>query len=897
MSDVLATYLLREQILKPDQVDDFLQLQVVMGGGFETHLLEAQVMSEHSLLRAMSEAYRMPVITREEIDEIPQKMPDIFPRVFAETYRMIPYRLIGRNLGVLVAEQPDETAVMKLEQRLKIRIMPAVTNEPRIYYAMQRLYGAEIPPRFKTLLDELDRARAVPKPKAAPKPAAPAAAAPAKSAQGEPAADAVAAAKPAEPVFQRERLSTLPERAEHIDLETALARLQLAKNRDQVIDVVLQFANNAFKFSSLFVLQGSSFVGYSAKGDPVAAARMSRVTVPIILQSMFKTVYETQGPYLGVVPEAGMNSAILEDLGRGQPKIVFLAPVVIRGKLTALIYCDNGKRGVASRKVADLLVIVTRLGATFQRLIQQKKAEVKVAANVVGDAVQEAATLAALAPAAVVETKTAAPSAEAAPPPSSRSPASEETFAPPLDETDMGSAKSGGASDSYGVEFKADEPTITIGDGHTLTPVATTDLLSQRFLNVLKAAEDEEDEEDRGDEESIDVSNISADALLGKEEPVSAPPPLRPRAPEPPPQQARVFTELDGETDEEEAQGWENVLVDTIAQGKQGGTVASAQDPEPVDEVGWEDMIVEAAQGAPSESAERRPRLDDLSVLLEAIDSPDEDVALRATESLWQRREELGDKFGAALGARFPGRLRIDPFSGAHLPPVIDMSPVLRLLVALGPQALNIVLPHLESQYPAHRLIATMFFGQVVSGHAFTKLLRRLFDEEPKIREAAADTLRRYARLPGYDEGLQRIRERLAMPVPEAQARACEILGRLRDTKSVPALIPLSGHKRPEIANTALGALMRITAQDCGNEPKAWTQWWVKTSDRPREEWLIAGLRRKEAIVRAIADEELRLLTGLTFNFDPNAKKSAQEPAIKGWESWWAGELRTRSPR
>ena len=229
--------------------------------------------------------------------------------------------------------------------------------------------------------------------------------------------------------------------------------------------------------------------------------------------------------------------------------------------------------------------------------------------------------------------------------------------------------------------------------------------------------------------------------------------------------------------------------------------------------------------------------------------------------------------------------------------PAVLAATLCGIVVAMNIGKLPIVLPHLESQYPVHRFIATLFFGQVVSGPAFTKLLRRLFDEEPHVREAAAETLRKYSRLPGYDEGVKKIRDRLELPVYEAQVRACEILGRLRDWKSVPLLIPLTGLKRAELANSSLGALMRLTAQDFGNNPKKWTEWWVKNSDAPREQWLVEGLRRKEPLLRVIADEELRTLTGLNYAFDPNGDKRAQEPAVRAWETWWQHEQRHRGTR
>jgi hypothetical protein len=890
MSVTLATHLLREQILKPDQVDDLLQLQVVTGGALDTHVLEAKLIDEQHLIHALAEAHKMPAIGKEEIDDIPQKMPDIFPRVFAETYRMVPYRLIGRNLGVVVSEAPDETAVMKLEQRLKIRIVPAMTSEARIYYAMQRLYGAEIPPRFTTLLSELDEKKPEPVPTLVE---------PALVPQHQ------------EQVFQLERQNILPQRVEEMDLDQALMRLQLARDRDQIIDVALEFATQGFKFSSLFLAQGNSVVGYRGKGDITSVSRLTRVTVPLILQSMFKTVHETHGHYLGSVPHESLNATILQDLGRDPPKIVFLAPLVIAGSFRGLFFCDNGKRGVPSRKVADLLVVLTRLGPAFQRLIQRRKAEVKVAVGAVTEAAVKTVQLKELTAEAPLPEPTFASLSPALPerdtfhddeegedePNAAEEPISFEE-PPPAREPEFKPA-----TPTVGFEFQSDEPTIAIsvGEGSKLIPIDATDLLSQRFLNVLKAAEDDEEDDDRNDEESIDLDGISADALLGKEEapkPHFAAPPetvLQPLSVEPPSQEKyKAFAEFDDETEEQQAKGWENVLVETIAAGKQGGTSQSPEEaPADVQEVGWDDILVEAAAQAKA-AEEQKPHLDDFAVLLDAIDSPDEAVAKRATEQLWQRREELGGKFIEALGARFPGRLTIDVFASATAPNVVELSPVMRLLAALGPHALPIVLPHLESTYPVHRFIATLFFGQVVSGPAFTKLLRRLFDEEARVREAAADTLRRYSRLPGYDEGVKKIRDRLELPVYEAQLRACEILGRLRDHKAVPLLIPLTGVKRQELANSSLGSLMRLTAQDFGHNPKKWNDWWGKNQNAPREQWLIDGLRRKEPLLRVIADEELRLLTGLNYAFDPNGDKKTQEPSIRSWESWWKHEQRHR---
>lgn len=789
MSVRLATYLLKERILRPDQLDDLLQLQVVEGGALDTHILEHGLLSETNLIAAMSEAYQLPGIGRQDIEDIAPRIPEIFPRVFAETYRFVPYRLLERNLGVVVSEPPEAGVVAKLEQRLRIHIAPAVTTEARVYYAMHRLYGADIPPRLSDLLAKLD---------------------------GQ-----------AQPLVAPEEAPPLPPElppAEDMDLETALRRMQLARDRDQLIDVVLTFAAQSFHFVGLFVVHDDHVMGYRGRGDPNSAARMSRVFVPLEQSSMWKTVLDTRGHYLGQVPKAELNHSVLADLGRATPKTVMLAPFVIRDQVRGLVYADNGKRSVPSRKVADILLLMTRLGTHFERLIQRRKAEVKVAMGTLSAAAARAAD--------------PEPEAAAAPAPHNAMPELEPS-----------------------AQMKA--------------------LLAQRMLNVLRAAsDDDEEEKDNNGEEEIHLEGISADALLGKEAPRvprAQPPPM---PPEDPPYKMFADVKAEGSTAD-----WESSLNETIASGKQGGTTEPGEAQRP-QELAWEDVVVEArADVAPLDHP-----LDDAGVLLDALDSSDDKVAGRAAEKLWLRRAELPE----LLAPRFPGRVSFDPFAqGVTVPAVPDMSQVMRLLVALGPEGVPAVAMHLESKYPVHRLLATLYFSQVVSGKTFAKLLRRLFDEEPRVREAAADVLRGYRTLAGYEEGVSKIRERLQQ-TGEGQARAIEIVGRLRDVKAVPLLIPLVAHKKPEIANPALGALMRLTGQDFGHTPKRWTEWWVEHSDDPRERWLIDGLRRTEQILRVIADEELRRLSGLTFRFNPGAERKEQEASIRGWESWWASEERYR---
>lgn len=949
MSVRLATHLLQERLIPPQRIDDLLQLQVVTGGSLDTLLLEGDLLDEMHLLAAMSEAFKLPSAGKEEIDEIPERLTEIFPRAFAETYRLIPYRMVDRNLLVLVAEPPNPNIVQRIEQRLRIFIHPAITTEARLLYALQRMYGVPLGERYTELLHRLDTAAANFVDRRAPQPA------PQLSV-----VESTAATEP--PAQERVSLPSASIATAPMDLDTALRRMVLGQSRDQLIDVLLAFSNQTFQFAGLFIVVEGRLLGFRGRGDANAEYRISHLRIPLNVASMFRTVHETRGPYLGQVPASSINREVMGELGRADPKTALLVPFVIGERVAGILYADNGRRGVPSKRVADILVLATQLGRHFERLIQRKKSEVRVA---MGEATEVQERAVAASEAAALEPPRQAPPisteslsfsalrAEAArldegvTPLAQILPAAQPAlvFEGEADDDDIKPGEEPVSAAPYVPPFSqpanANRPvsnsewvvasapivppasTAPVYETATFDPsvvespelpdlpatavepvtpapeLSAKDKLAERMKAILAAAEEAEDEDEATDEEepvvvpeeSISLDETSTNDVFAAT--AAQPVPANPGAQKPAPS----FQDIDEDNAEENLAGWESVLVDTIAQGRQGGVAASAGSdvpdapPEPPQEMSW-DHVMEAAQALEAPAPAPQLVIDEAAVLLDAMDGADPDVAARAAESLWnQHRESLADK----LGPRFPGRLAIDPFaSGIVLPSIGDVSLVLRLLAALGQDAVPAVLPHLDSQYPVHRLMATLFFGQVVSGKAFSKLLRRLFDEEPRVRDVAAEVLRKYKSVQGFDEGVQRIRDRLSLPVIDAQVRATEILGRLRDGKSVPLLIPLTASKRPELANATLGALMRLTAQDFGHNPKKWTEWWVKNSDRAREHWLVDGLRRKEPILRVIADEELRRATGLTFQFRMDGDKKAQEAAIRGWESWWDSEQRAR---
>ncbi|MEW5854367.1 MAG: hypothetical protein AB2A00_36670 [Myxococcota bacterium] len=262
-----------------------------------------------------------------------------------------------------------------------------------------------------------------------------------------------------------------------------------------------------------------------------------------------------------------------------------------------------------------------------------------------------------------------------------------------------------------------------------------------------------------------------------------------------------------------------------------------------------------------------------------------------------QKLAELGEAAVPALTAAFPGRVTFDPFGPDPNPPdAASVSPLMDVLCKMGGTGLQVAITHLDSKFPAHRYFATLLLCRGYQPAVIPYLLRRLHDDEPRIRRLSADGLAMYVADPGFDQVLRHLRTRVTSLVPEARRRAIHFLGRFRDVGSIPALVNALRAKEPEIVQEAGLALHAITLQSYGTSERKWINWWEKNKHRSRIEWLIDALRDSDVEVRARAGAELAQLPRDTFGFRADAPKRDREEAVKRWEKWWADERRRLAP-
>ena len=295
-----------------------------------------------------------------------------------------------------------------------------------------------------------------------------------------------------------------------------------------------------------------------------------------------------------------------------------------------------------------------------------------------------------------------------------------------------------------------------------------------------------------------------------------------------------------------------------------------------------------------------------------------------------------GEAAMKAITARFPGPLRIDrrareqlaaPDGGssgrsAHegglparppspLPPASQCGPLLELIVAIRRPALPFMTVRSSSPDPEIRFWATHVLGELRYPEAANALVPRLFDDEIAVRRIARrsagalvhgdapgqpSSRPRGADAPAGAPILQGL-EHIVRDLEDAASRrvlAIETMAEIRAGAMIPPLIAALADPYESVVEAAARALAAIARDDLGRDPRAWSAWWARNSERHRVEWLIDALTHEQPPIRRAAGDELKALTREYFGYYDDLPRRERERAQARYREWWRSEGHAR---
>ena len=369
------------------------------GGRFGTALLEAGV-PEPAIAWALSVQFDVAWVAAAELEEIRADVLKLIPAKLAHRHRVIPMRRDGRTLALAMRNPRDIPALDEISQITGLDIRPFVALEARLDAALAAHYGLLVDPRHvaATRLPNARRETPIPVlPQVPPersgvrrrrsgayqlvpapppdfgKTPAPARVAALRAERADPwsvvegRGGAAALPVSAEPdIFEDAPLAQAPPGARqpaaavppasrapaptsHDDLELdtpelsveeiLAARLVEARSRDEVVDAVLTAARHHAARIALFIVSGDFVAGWAARPEPPTDLRALRL--PLTEPSVFATLRDTEGYYVGKIVDLPSTSRVRKTLGAPERGGMAVVPITLKGRTVLYLWGES----------------------------------------------------------------------------------------------------------------------------------------------------------------------------------------------------------------------------------------------------------------------------------------------------------------------------------------------------------------------------------------------------------------------------------------------------------------------------------------------------------------------------------------------------------------------------
>lgn len=700
-----------------------------------------------------------------------------------------------------------------------------------------------------------------------------------------------------------------PRRKGPFTAEAAEKELAEVATTDAVLEVFFTFAAQYFAFAALFVIHGEIAEGRDARGmSGVTREQVAGIGVPLDLPSSLARVRALRAPSIAPLAREGLDAELTRDLGRsaeGPPHAVALIPVVVRSRTVAILYGDDVQTDVELPGLGDVIAFAALVAGAIERLALRKK----LGARPSSAAIPEGAG------APIV--RASSPSrAEASPSAEDAVPVTQGTQVAPVAPAAPAAPVAPVASDTSAWRTATLPRQSRIAAlAQAMSPTATLEM-----PRVDLPPRDGEDAPAtlREQEEDIfpsDVTEVSgrAPSLSSASNAITLP--MMPATEQTPSSVSEVAS-----VGRPARRGQAPLYA-----GRGGKTMVSALEPlphtPPPNATAWTSF--EHPSPPPLTS---RPPLSDQPIPREEAPAPtrhspsppplplpgaitDASVEIgtllsrfieggSGSQEAFDEIVRHGEQWIHALMARFPGPLRVDRHRArAELPAASQCGPILELIIAIRRPALPFVSVRTSSSDIEARFWATHALGELRYPEAANVLVPRLFDDDASVR--------RIARRAAFSlvsagpagapilQGLDNITRNPEHPIPD-RTLAIETMGEIRSGAMVPPLIAVLADPSDEIGDAARRALLMITRQDFGRDPRRWQEWWLRSSGRHRIEWLIDALMHEQPSLRRAAADELKLLTKEYFGYYDDLPKRERERAQAQYRAWWEREGRDR---
>lgn len=371
MATRLGDLLLKQGLITTAQLDEALKYQVIFGGKLGTNLIEMGLLEEDEIAGALSQQYCVPTVSADEVMNVQAPVLALLPRELAEQYNVIPLKVEGRRLTLLMPDPSNFNLIDDLAFRTGMIIKPVVAAEVRLILALEKHYNIGRDRRYIHVTKKLATKRPVPPPTPAPEtlplPTAPSV--PPATESQRPQIDLEFSLAD---LAATEELAEIDPLEEILDSQTLALFLADARDRDDVLDSIASYLAHEYACVALFLVRGNAAHGWKASIDGQELPDFKQAQFPLDEPSILKTVTETSSFLLGPIPRTPFNSMFLQEIGGRVPQTALLVPLLMMGRVVGIIYVD-GKGEELAEKLFELQKITIKAAMAFEILVLKNK--------------------------------------------------------------------------------------------------------------------------------------------------------------------------------------------------------------------------------------------------------------------------------------------------------------------------------------------------------------------------------------------------------------------------------------------------------------------------------------------------------------------------------------------
>ncbi len=408
---VLGTFtqfLLQHAYASLAELEEASQATVLYGGRLGTALIELGILAPEQLDAALARFHELPEIPREWLAR-----PDAGARAalhldLIKRVRAFPLHFEKRSLHVGLVDPRNEEVLDNLAFASGCLVVPYALAEFRFVELMRRIYGIAPSARFRTLLDEGSRARAMRQreeqrrhaaaqreteeltpradlaasepdasgvSEALPNASASAARAPTARMQAEPSGQEAAAPWLAkEPPLEIDPAPiVLDRRAPAPTLEELERALAGATDRAQVIELSLALASRFAEVAALFVIRDGAATGLAARRSGYTLD-IDATQIPLTEDGVLARCAASRAPERALAA-CPLDKRLARALHSDEGTELAAFAVTIRERVVNLLLVQPSQGRLSEAAAAAVAAIAPQIGEAYERLIRVQKRE------------------------------------------------------------------------------------------------------------------------------------------------------------------------------------------------------------------------------------------------------------------------------------------------------------------------------------------------------------------------------------------------------------------------------------------------------------------------------------------------------------------------------------------